>query len=110
MTDRIQFFDPRPPVGVICDPAIAVSYPEPPPPASVQVELLDAELRATGDVVLQLSYQDAEQPAQVIMRDVCEGSDGCLALALDGGELLVFAPRDRERVTATILKLSVGYF
>lgn len=109
MTEPIYFYDPRPPVGVICDPAAALAYPEPLPADAVQMELLDAELRATGQVVLQVCYQGADQTDNVVMSDVREGVDGCLAMTLASGELLVFAPADRERVTATVLKLSTGY-
>ncbi len=110
MNDAIHFYDPRPPVGVICEPAAAMAYPQPVPVDAVQVELLDAELEATGQVVLQVCYEGADETAGVVMSDISEGIDGCLAMTLGSGELLVFAPADRERVTATVLKLSIGYF
>ena len=110
MNDTIHFYDPRLPVGDICDPAAAMAYPQPMPLDAVQVELLDAELQATGDVVLQVCYEGSDETAGVVMSDVKEGVDGCLAMTLGSGELLVFAPADRERVTATVLKLSTGYF
>lgn len=110
MSDAIQFFDPRPPVGVLCDPAAAVRYPKSPPADAERVELLDAELRSSGQVALQLCYMPRNETVTMILRDVCEGTDGCLGFLLETGDLLVFASCDRERVTAVILKLSTGLY
>lgn len=108
--DAIRFFDPRPPVGIVCSPHGTIRYPDPPPTDAARAELLDAELRATGEIRLQLVYRDDEAPVEVVLRDVTEGDDGCLALILEGGERLVFALADRERASAVILKLSTGLF
>lgn len=108
--DAIRFFDPRPPVGIVCPPQGAIRYPDPQPPDAVRAELLDAELRATGEIRMQLDYQGGDGPVEVVLRDVTEGDDGCLALILEGGERLVFSLADRERASAVILKLSTGLF
>jgi hypothetical protein len=108
--DPIRFFDPRPPVGVVRRPDDVIRYPDPLPTDAVQAELLDAELRASGEIRMRLAYRDGSGRVDVVLSDVGEGVDGCLALTLESGERLVFAATDRERASAVILKLSTGHF
>lgn len=108
--DPIRFFDPRPPVGIVCRPEELIRYPDPLPTDAVQAELLDAELHASGEIRVRLAYRDGSGNVDVVLHDVGEGGDGCLALTLEGGERLIFAAADRERASAVILKLSTGLF
>lgn len=107
MTESVQFFDPRPPVGWLYD----GSRPDQPLEDLPSVELLDATLPGSGRITLEIGFVgDAAAPRTVILKDVRECADGGLALHLDDGRRLVFATAQRERVTAIILKLANNYY
>lgn len=111
MSEPVNFFDPRPPRGLWRPTADACRYPDPAPADGSYAELLDAELRACGQVMLQLRQGSDNDCARWSELDaVVNGPDGEIGLRLAGERLLVFAPPDRERVTAIVLKLANSHF
>ncbi len=110
MSEFVRCFDPRPPRGVWGQADAPCSYPDPPPKEDI-AELLDAELRPSGAVMLHIRQPPATECAQYWELDaVVEGPAGDMGLRLVGGRMLVFAAQDRERVTAIVLKLANSHF
>ncbi|HXH02454.1 MAG TPA: hypothetical protein VNN09_03960 [Candidatus Competibacteraceae bacterium] len=110
MPTPITYFDPRPPRGLLLPRTRStmdggLRYPEDVPDGVRRCELLEAELRPCGEIAILLGDGEARWERSGVS-GVLEGEDGSLALVLDGDEILLFRPRDRERVSALFLKLA----
>ncbi len=105
MADVIQFFDPSPLVGVFQSCSEGCSFPAGPP--SEPVELVDATLEASGELVLRLRVGEyAEARPWRGLLGVVEGEDGSMGLRLTPERCLVFPAGERDRVTALFMRLA----
>lgn len=103
----VEFFNPRPIVGVFVERLEGCNWHCPATDAAESAELLDVNLLPSGHLVLVLRLSGADEPTEWVgLNGVLDATDGSMALELGAMRYLAFPPRERERVSALFLKLA----
>lgn len=107
MRNVVEFFNPKPIVGVFVDRLDGCNWQCPAIDDAESAELQDVSLLPSGHLVLTLLLHGSDAPTEWIgLNGVLDALDGSMALALGGERYLAFPPRERERVSALFLKLA----